>query len=307
MAYGIFAGWSCHGILTCPICAIYTLCFRLKFSGKICYFDCHRCFLPQDPFRFERNAFRKDTIVTRGPPKRLSGPLILVRLNDLNLNEHGNRFEGFGTKHNWTHKCGLWELPYVKALILMHNVDVMHQERNMGERIINTCLNIPDKTKYNPKARKDLALICSQPTLELGENEKKPRAPYSLKPKRKKQLMKWLKNLKFLDGYATGFRRSVNLRTSKFSGLKSHDYHIIMEILLPVMFHGFVKNEVWKALEELSYFYRHLCAKEIKKEMIEKLEQQIPVFVCKLEKKNFLRVSSIQCNIYLFTYHMKLR
>jgi hypothetical protein len=121
-----------------------------------------------------------------GPPKRLSGPEILARLNDLKLNEHGNHFEGFGTEHNWTHKCGLWELPYVKALILMHNIDVMHQEQNMGESIINTYLNITDKTKDKPKARKDLALICSRPTLELGENEKKSRAPFSLKPKRKK-------------------------------------------------------------------------------------------------------------------------
>jgi hypothetical protein len=35
-----------------------------------------------------------------------------------------------------------------------------------------------------------------------------------------------------------GFRRSVNLKTGKFSGLKSHEYHIIMERLLPVIFCG---------------------------------------------------------------------
>jgi hypothetical protein len=74
----------------------------------------------------------------------------------------------------------------------------------MAESIINTCLNIADKTKDNPKARKDLTIICSRPTPDLGENEKKPCAPYSFKPKRKKELMKWLKNLKFLDGYAVG-------------------------------------------------------------------------------------------------------
>jgi hypothetical protein len=86
MAYGIFAGWRCHGIMTCPICAEDTLCFLLKFGGKICYFDCHRCLLPQDhPFRFERNTFIKDTIMTRGPPKHLNGPEILARLNDLKL------------------------------------------------------------------------------------------------------------------------------------------------------------------------------------------------------------------------------
>jgi hypothetical protein len=34
----------------------------------------------------------------------------------------------------------------------------------------------------------------------------------------------------------------VNLKIGKFSELKSHDYHIIMERLLPVMFSGFVKK-----------------------------------------------------------------
>jgi hypothetical protein len=74
----------------------------------------------------------------------------------------------------------------------------------MGESIISTCLNIANKTKDNPQARKDLAIICSRPTLDLEENEKKPCAPYSLKPKRKKELMKWLKNLKSCDGYVVG-------------------------------------------------------------------------------------------------------
>ena len=94
----------------------------------------------------------------------------------------------------------------------------------------------------------------------------------------------WLKNLKFPDGYAAGFRRSVNLRTGKMNGLKSHDYHIIMERLLPVMFRGYLNNDVWTALAELSYFYRQLCAKEIKKDVMEKLEKEIPVLICKLEK-----------------------
>jgi hypothetical protein len=44
-----------------------------------------------------------------------------------------------------------------------------------------------------------------------------------------------------------------------------------------------VHQDVWKTLVELSYFYRQLCAKEIEKEM-EKLEKEIPVLLCKLEK-----------------------
>jgi hypothetical protein len=42
------------------------------------------------------------------------------------------------------------------------------------------------------------------------------------------------------------------MKMDKFSRLKSHDYHIIMEKPLPVMFCVFVKTNVWKALAELN-------------------------------------------------------
>jgi hypothetical protein len=44
MAYDIFVGWSSHEILTYLICAKGIDCFNLKFGGKICYFNCNRCF-----------------------------------------------------------------------------------------------------------------------------------------------------------------------------------------------------------------------------------------------------------------------
>jgi hypothetical protein len=43
-------------------------------------------------------------------------------------------------------------------------------------------------------------------------------------------------------------------------------------------------DDVWTTLAELSHFYRQLCAKEIKKDMMEKLEEEILVLLCKLEK-----------------------
>jgi hypothetical protein len=58
----------------------------------------------------------------------------------------------------------------------------------------------------------------------------------------------------------------MNLKTKELIGLKSHDYHIMAERLLSIMFHGYLKFSASKALAELSYFYRHLCAKEMKKE-----------------------------------------
>jgi hypothetical protein len=37
-------------------------------------------------------------------------------------------------------------------------------------------------------------------------------------------------------------------------------------------------------LAELSYFYRQLCAKEITVEVMQKLEKEIPVLLCKMQK-----------------------
>jgi hypothetical protein len=132
-AYNIFSGWRCNRILICPIC-MDTSYFCLKFRGKISYFDCHRCFLPLGhPFRLDNDTFKKDNIVLKGPPRHLSGPEITDMLNNLILKKNGNEFIGYEKEHNWTHKCALWEPPYVKALILMHNIDVMHQEHNVDE------------------------------------------------------------------------------------------------------------------------------------------------------------------------------
>jgi hypothetical protein len=96
--------------------------------------------------------------------------------------ERPGYFEGYKQVHNWTHKCGLWELLYMSVLILMHNIDVMHQKLNTGKSIISTCMGLPGKTKDNIKAQKDLAELCNRPTLEVTETNGKPRASFCLRP-----------------------------------------------------------------------------------------------------------------------------
>jgi hypothetical protein len=50
------------------------------------------------------------------------------------------------------------------------------------------------------------------------------------------------------------------------------------------MFRGYVSDAVWKILAEVSYFYRQLCAKEIRRDVMEQLEKEAPMLFCKLEK-----------------------
>ena len=45
-AYGMFSGWSTHGIFACPQCMCDTNAYRLSKGGKASWYDCHRRFLP---------------------------------------------------------------------------------------------------------------------------------------------------------------------------------------------------------------------------------------------------------------------
>jgi hypothetical protein len=78
-----------------------TSCFRLKYRGKIIYFDCHRCFLTLDhEFRLDSDTFKKGNIILEGPPGCLSGAEIAEMLDNLVLNKEGNGFVEYGNDHN---------------------------------------------------------------------------------------------------------------------------------------------------------------------------------------------------------------
>ena len=66
--------------------------------------------------------------------------------------------------------------------------------------------------------------------------------------------------------------------------MKSHDYHIWIERLLPVMVRGYVPDHVWQVLAKLSYFFHQLCAKELSRAVVADMEKMAPVLLCKLEK-----------------------
>jgi predicted esterase YcpF (UPF0227 family) len=143
------------------------------------------------------------------PPERKIGADIMKMFDELKESQNDG-FEDYGEKHNWTHKRCLWELPYVKALILPQNIDLMHQEHNVAESIINMCFDVTGFSKDNVNARKDLDALCIRPSLEPNRNAKgnleRPRVPYCLKLIERKEILRWFKKLKFLDRYASNIK-----------------------------------------------------------------------------------------------------
>jgi hypothetical protein len=69
----------------------------------------------------------------------------------------------------------------------MHNIDIIHQEHNVGESILSSCMAFVDNTKDNQKVRKDLAQLCNRSSLELKSSGSKPRASFCLNLKKEKK------------------------------------------------------------------------------------------------------------------------
>ena len=56
-----------------------------------------------------------------------------------------------------------FELPYWSSLLIKHNLDVMHIEKNICERILGTVLELEGKCKDGEKARLDMEHLGIRP------------------------------------------------------------------------------------------------------------------------------------------------
>jgi len=288
LAYGLFSGWCVHGKFPCPTCKADVMFTWLAKGGKFSSFDKHRQFLPENhEFRLDVKHFTKGVQVTGPIPQVKSPAAVLADIQALEPEETGG-FKGYARDHMWTHISGLTRLPYFKDLLLPHNIDVMHTEKNVAEALWATLMDVGKKSKDNVKARLDLEMICDRPNLVMktpapGRKWKRGPADYILKRADRKEVLQWIKTLKFPDGYAANLSRGVNLQTMKVLGMKSHDFHIWIERILPAMTRGYLPEHVWRVLAELSFFFRQLCAKELSRDVCVELEKAAPLLLCKLE------------------------
>ncbi|XP_019242142.1 PREDICTED: uncharacterized protein LOC109223532 isoform X1 [Nicotiana attenuata] len=235
-AYGNLSGWSTKEKLAGPCCNKDTFSIRLTNSKKH-YFMGHRRYLPLNHrWRNDKESF-DGTKERRLPPKIRSGIEILNQVRDLeglHLTKdpkkkikisHENR------KDNWNKRSIFFELPYWKSLLLRHNLDVMHIEKNICDNILGTIMNAKGKTKDTINARLDLQemnIWRELHPIKKGEKYEVPTASYTLSPQEKHKLCLFLKNLKVSDGFSSNISQCVNLKEHKISGLKSHDCHVLL-------------------------------------------------------------------------------
>ena len=103
-----------------------------------------------------------------------------------------------------------FRLPYWKDLMLRHNLDVMHIEKNVCDNIVNTLLGIQRKSKDNLKYRLDLQSLGIRTELHpipVGDKLYLPPASYTMSASEKTLFCEVLKGVKFPDGYASDIRK----------------------------------------------------------------------------------------------------
>ncbi|XP_057249371.1 uncharacterized protein LOC125495692 [Beta vulgaris subsp. vulgaris] len=232
-AYGDLSGWSTGGEKGCPTCNSDTSSEWLRNGGKY-YYMCHRRFLPIDHEWRKRNR-RKD---------------------------QKNKCKAI-----WRKKSIFYELPYWSSLLVRHNLDVMHIEKNVCETLLATLLDIKGKSKDNLNARHDLKEMKIRKSQHAKERDdgswEIPPAPYTLSLEEKKKLCTFLTSVKFPDGYASNISRNSLLRERKLAWFENHDFHVIMEHLLPLAIRDWPKS-LSTPLIKLSSFFKELCSKTLK-------------------------------------------
>ena len=112
-----------------------------------------------------------------------------------------------------------------------------------------------------------------------------PKARYTLSKEQKVAFCNFLQELKFPDGYASNISRCVNADGSKVQCLKTHDCHVLLQIILPAALRGFVEKHIYEVVAELGKIFRELCSKTLNKDVLAQMNEEIPVLLCKLEKK----------------------
>jgi len=70
---------------------------------------------------------------------------------------------------------------------------------------------------------------------------------------------------------------------TKFQNMKSHNYHVFFEALLPIAFSA-LPVDVLEPLSAISEYFKTLCADVLHKDHLTEMHHNIPIILCKLKK-----------------------
>ncbi|XP_071685419.1 uncharacterized protein [Lolium perenne] len=250
-----------------------------KLRNKICFIG-HRRWLPRyHPWRNSKEfngASESREKPAEFTPEELKEHLDRVRdVIPGKLQKKRKREDG----QCWSRRSCLWDLPYWEDLKLRHNLDVMHIEKNICDNLIGSFMNIQGKTKDTVNSRLDLEDMGIRRDLHLqlvsADSFEMQQAWYIMSKQEKIAFCEFIKAVRFPDGYASNISKCVPADKCKLQGLKTHDCHILLQRILPAGLRGTIYEDIYEVAAELGNFFRELCCKTLKRDVLDRLEKEI--------------------------------
>ena len=318
LGYGYISCQVCHGHKACVRCMEETMFLQLgkdPGSSKTVYMGHRRWLQKTDPWRKRGDLF-DGTNEPRGPPRKKSGEEIDTLLKGWKeCPAPGKIRQKPGEKKKkkettpligvWKRRSVFWDLPYWKILDTPHCLDVMHITKNVCESLLGTLLNMPDRTKDGPKARHDLKVLGIREELQIppaqegqseeeadgGQKRKRIKQPdyycppscFTFSPAEVDQFFNCLLGVRVPFGYSGLISRYMDPKKRNFSGMKSHDCHVMMTQILPVAIRGIMDDHVRATLTGLCNFFDVITRKSISVKKLARLQEGIVVILCELE------------------------
>ncbi|GJW68593.1 putative transposon, En/Spm-like protein [Tanacetum coccineum] len=205
-----------------------------------------------------------------------------------------------------TNRINIWyqKLKYWRHNPVPHCIDFMHVEKNVAESIVKTLVHVLGKIKDGLNARLDLAELGVKPELFAKQDKDKTTLPlvgYTLTNAEKDIFCETLHNIKVPEGYCLNFSILDNLKDRNLIGLKSHDYHMLMQEFLPIPIRSIMHPPTRYAIIRFCFFFKLICSKEIILKELDKMQAELVVTLCLLEK--FFPLSFFDIMIHL-TMHL---
>ncbi|WCJ36597.1 hypothetical protein M5689_021378 [Euphorbia peplus] len=163
----------------------------------------------------------------------------------------------------------------------------MHIEKNCCESILGTLLNLPGKTKDGIAARLDMVDMGIRTDLKPSAGEKRDKLPMggcNLFASERKIVCNSFFNMKPPSRFSSNIRNLVSLQDSRISNLKSHDCHVIMQLLLPIALRSVLDKPVRIAIIRFCLFFKAICSKVIDPSSLKKVQLDLVDTLCLLEK-----------------------
>ncbi|XP_074342517.1 uncharacterized protein LOC141680102 [Apium graveolens] len=266
-AYGNLSGCVNKGYMCCPVCADDTVA-------------------KNHPYRKQKAAFngQQELGQARQP---LSGEEVLLQQDKIEFQFGKEVRKSKKVDCPWKKKSFFFELEYWKFHHVRHCLDVMHVEKNVCDSLIGTLLNMKPKSKDSEASRLDMIDMGIRADLAPQKGEKKTYLPpsiFNMSKAEKKKMLSSLMHMKLPYGHASNIKNCVSMEELKMFGMKSHDCHILLQQLLPIAIQAILPKKVRVTIIRLCFFFNALCNKVVDVSKLDKLQSDVIVTLCELEK-----------------------